>query len=197
VLIPAALSPDTQKELVRASLEEYSRCNETNLHAHYLIPSSGLWDLFIKGDLQRISPKSSQHISGSPCHTDNKGPRQLIENEAASAENIAKIASEPKFDPFPSSSATPSSAAQLLSRLRWANLGHHYHWETKSYDFSKSSSPMPPILRNLCKSLVCGIDWNEVWASHNEEEKAGLSCENWYTWDKTYGMYGSLNPDIL
>ena len=121
-----------------------------------------------------------------------KGPRQKVENIAASLKDFENSNAEPKLDPFPSSSAKPSSATDLIPRLRWANLGHLYHWGTKSYDFSKPSPPLPAKLRVLCKDLVAGIDWSDVWDGYDKDDMAGLSCEDWDEWDKTFGKYSIL-----
>lgn len=190
VLIPTALSPETQKQLVQSALEVYARCNETNLDAHYLIPSSGIWDLHSRRDPQPILPKSSQTLTHARYDAEIKGPRQRVENEAASLANLEMLKAEPKLEPLPSSSAKPGTATDLLPRLRWANLGYLYHWGTKSYDFSKSPPLLPSELRELCKGLVAGIDWADVWNGCNEDETAGLSCEDWDEWDKTFGKRG-------
>jgi len=105
---------------------------------------------------------------------------------ATNLENFKSTKAEPKLEPLPSISAKPSSATELLTRLRWANLGYLYHWGTKSYDFSKPSPPLPAGLRRLCKDFVAGIDWTDVWDGYNKDDMGGLSCTDWDDWNKTF-----------
>jgi len=184
VLLPAAVSPSVQKDLVRAALADYTRLNETNLHAHYLIPPCGIWERHIKGDVGLIHPKTTETNPNVRYEIVGKGPRQLVNNEAASLESVFKLESEPKPHPLPSTSGKPISATNLLPRIRWANLGRLYHWGTKSYDFSKSTPLIPLELRSLCKNLVTSIDWADVCRGFKREDAANFRADEWSSWAK-------------
>lgn len=174
---------------MRTALEDYSRLNETNLHAHYLIPSCGLWHLYATNNTKLIQPKAS--LLQLDCETvydaEDRGPRKLIQNEEDTIESVLNN-DEQKLPPPPSSSLKSSPAAVLMPRLRWTNLGHSYHWGTKSYDFSKEQpQALPDELGEICKHLVKGVDWEDVWAACSEEEMGILSEEEWRMWDISYG----------
>lgn len=187
VLIPRAIPAETQKNLIRAALLDYSRLNETNLHAHYMVPPSGIWKLHESGDPQLILPKSSQVQADVQYEIENKGPRRRVENQEASLEDLAGMMADTKLNQAPSTSVKPSSATDLLPRLRWTNLGHFYHWGSKSYDLSKHPPPVPSEVRNLCKNLVAGIEWDSLWPTdYDPQDTLGLSSAEWNSWGETY-----------
>jgi alkylated DNA repair protein alkB family protein 1 len=168
---------------------DYSRLNETNLNAHYLIPTSGLWQHHAQSNTELILPKASLPQTDAIFETDKKGPRQRVENHAASLEDLPKLAEELKLEPTPSSSAKPSSATDLLPRLRWANLGHFYHWGTKSYDLSKKPPPIPCEVREFCRRLVAGVNWDDVWRNCvDTQDMEGLSSAEWNSWEESYSQ---------
>lgn len=187
IIIPRAISEENQRQLIRASLEQYILINETNLHSHYLIPSSGIWELYRTGNAQLIPPRASELGSNTSYEPNMRGPRRLIENRSGDVKESLKASNELKLPSAPSLAAKPKSAAELLPRLRWANLGHSYHWGSKSYDFSKQHPPLPQEVREICRSLVSGVDWDDLWSKRTEEVRAGLNEEDWRDWSDNYG----------
>ncbi|KAF5391429.1 hypothetical protein D9757_002030 [Collybiopsis confluens] len=183
VLLPAFLTPERQRELVKWSLVEHCRPpNETNLDTHYLLPDQGLWNAFLQERSALVHPRpidvNAEYIKQEP------GPRQLVDNIPASRINFESIHSISKPLLLPSVSAQPSTSANLLPRLRWANIGWFYHWGTKHYDFSKGKIPVHETVRQVCKEIIKLIDWNEVFESDTSEW--GPSGPDWVDWHDSY-----------
>ena len=142
VLLPAFLAPAEQRNLIRWSLKDHARFpNETNLDTHYVIPEEGLWNIYQhsqqhRTEVEDIQPRASSSAQSSAA-TDTPGPRQLISNEPAGTSNYLALANEPKLPAAPSTTVKSASAASLIPKLRWANIGWFYHWGTKHYDFTR------------------------------------------------------------
>ncbi|KAF5330796.1 hypothetical protein D9619_005538 [Psilocybe cf. subviscida] len=112
------------------------------------------------------------------------GPRQLINNEAASPETFETISTTPKPVQEPSPTVQPCPVSPLLYKLRWANIGWFYHWGTKQYDFTKGRGTVDEILRSVCLEAVRTIDWSEVHGANDADW--GPNGPDWDTWDQTY-----------
>jgi len=170
--------------------------NETNLDTHYDLPVEGLWRAYeslatSSLDVQQlVLPKapSDNAISEPP------GPRQLISNAAAGPSNYQELSSEPKPPAAPSTSASPTKIQDLIPKLRWANIGWHYHWGTKQYDFSRGKIPVDPVVSELCKEIVRSIPWEGVFTSQDGEatsSECGDGGSDWHEWEDSYGMTSS------
>ncbi|KAG6911483.1 hypothetical protein DXG01_014557 [Tephrocybe rancida] len=186
VILPSFVSPENQRELVRWSLCDQARENETNLDIHYVLPRDGLWSTWLasRKDPSKditVHPKAAED---SPVDQEPPGPRQLVNNTPATTDNFSTISTTPKPPQAPSATIKPAPSSELMTKLRWANIGWFYHWGTKQYDFTKGKGVIDPRLRNLCKGAVAAVDWKQVYTDTNSnwgEEEA-----DWKTWNETY-----------
>lgn len=184
VYLPAFVSPSEQRTLVHWSLKEHAKPpNETNLDAHYDLPPQGLWNSYLESlelndtDTESIHPKSSSASSSAP----SSGPRTLIANPPASPSILPALLSLPTPPPTPSPHTRPASPAHLIPKLRWANIGWHYHWGNKQYDFSRGyGGGVAEVYRRVCMRAVRGVRWEEVYSG---EEGDG----NEWAWGEDYG----------
>lgn len=207
VVLPAFISHEQQKQLIRWSLADQARHpNATNLDAHYDLPEEGLWNSWLG---TRADPSSDlvvqPRVSDPAIPEEPPGPRRLINNTPVNLQNLLDLSAAPKHPPSPSPTAQPSTVSTLLRKLRWANIGcqsnllpsilffinflsGNYHWGTKQYDFSKGKGTVDDQLRDVCKSAVGSVDWREVFGDSDpaEWEDGG---PDWDTWDETYGRY--------
>ncbi|KAI0637376.1 hypothetical protein C8Q77DRAFT_1097243 [Trametes polyzona] len=196
VLLPAFVSPDEQRRLLRWALSEQAKHpNETNLDTHYVLPREGLWNQYKKsrsGDCEdvEILPRAAVHPPGPSRETSAEppGPRKLISNEPASPENYVALASTPKPPAPPSDTLRPVPTSALIPRLRWANIGWYYHWGTKQYDFSRGPGEISPFVRGICKSVVQSIPWEQVFGKAEAINSAdwGEGGPDWMDWNETY-----------
>ena len=193
VYIPNLLSHQKQRDLVRWSLKEHAQYpNQTNLDTHYILPEEGLWNAHLRSrdpssSVPDVQPKASAPgIDLSVYMTSVAGPRQLVSNAAASADNIEsltlKAAAQPPMTPSPTAATTPPS--KLLPKLRWANIGWFYHWGTKQYDFTRGKIEVAPEIKSLCQSIVRAVDWRRVFGYLHLGEN---ETEYWETWSESYG----------
>ncbi|KAJ3794456.1 hypothetical protein GGU11DRAFT_844539 [Lentinula aff. detonsa] len=183
ILLPAFLCPEKQKELIKWSLVEHARRpNETNLDIHYLLPSEGIWNAYVRDGNTVIHPRQietdAEYLKQDP------GPRTLIDNIPANTSNFKSFNNVSKPPTPPSSNVQPASCSDLLPRLRWANIGWSYHWGTKQYDFSKGKIPIHHTIRDLCKSAVQSVDWKGVFALDTSDW--GPHGADWMYWDENY-----------
>ena len=192
VYIPNLLSPPKQRDLVRWCLKDHARYpNETNLDTHYILPEEGLWNAHLRSrnpnsSVPDVQPKASAPgIDFSAYMSSVAGPRQLVSNAAASADNIEsltlKAAAQPPMTPSPTAATT--SPSKLLPKLRWANIGWFYHWGTKQYDFTRGKIDVAPEIKSLCQSIVRAVDWKRVFGDLHLENEA----EDWEAWPESYG----------
>lgn len=185
VILPSFVSEETQRDLIRWSLRDHARRpNETNLDTHYVLPQSGLWATYLTSPETVVQPRppSSTTLQHSP------GPRRLISNIPASPATYSAITSTPKPSPPPSALTHPISTAQLVPRLRWANIGWSYHWGTKQYDFAREAQPVGEPFRRLCVEVVRSIRWQDVFGGASTKLFDGWeNTSGWQTWPKTYG----------
>jgi hypothetical protein len=173
-----------QRGLIVWALRDHARPpNETNLDTHYLIPSAGLWSLTRNSSARSvpITPRSASMMAGVSYES---GPRKLISNTPASPETFMTLAVEPKPPAPPSPHVQPTLPADLLSKLRWANVGWHYHWGTKQYDFSRGKIPVDDRLTYLCQTIVCNLPWEEVYK--DDQQDWGDDAEKWRAWEEGY-----------
>ncbi|KAI0293455.1 hypothetical protein BC826DRAFT_384472 [Russula brevipes] len=187
VILPSFVSEDAQRNLIRWSLCEHARHpNETNLDTHYLIPTPGLWSTFLHSPETIVQPRAPS-LPTSPL-PDTPGPRHLISNTPASSATFSLLMNTPRHPPAPSAHAQPLSTAELLPRLRWANIGWSYHWGTKQYDFTREVQPVGEPLRKVCIEVVRSIRWHDVFGPLDAEPLDGWGDDgpDWQTWKETY-----------
>ncbi|KAH0827006.1 hypothetical protein J3R83DRAFT_4673 [Lanmaoa asiatica] len=189
VLLPAFVSPQDQRRLVRWSLRDHARRpNETNLDTHYVLPPEGVWNAHLQSrtstgtESPLIRTRASfdcKSLSRSP----SSGPRQLISNDPASVDNFSSLQSLQKPPSEPSTTVSDCPPSDLVSKLRWANIGWSYHWGSKQYDFSRGKGEIDPFLRDLCKRAVGTVRWEEVF---DGDDLDGWGNDDWRTWTDTY-----------
>jgi alkylated DNA repair protein alkB family protein 1 len=179
--------------LVRWSLRDQARQpNETNLDTHYILPQEGLWNAYLhsRSHIQEEPIFQPRKCTPSPrlVSQESSGPRKLINNTPATVENIALLSESPKPLPSPSPTVEPSTSSLLLQKLRWANIGWHYHWGSKQYDFLKGKGTVHAELRDLCQRAVAIVNWEEVFGL-DDEAQWGDSGPAWRSWNETYGEF--------
>ncbi|KAH7343899.1 2OG-Fe(II) oxygenase superfamily-domain-containing protein [Rhizoctonia solani] len=191
VLLPLFVSPSAQRSLVHQSLRSHAKSpNESNLDAHYQVPSNGLWNEWERVVEQRetlrdpefdvvVQTKWKDDLPLEAYHPPDSS-RTLVENAPGSLDTL-----QPKLAPMPSSSLPPSTVSQLVPKLRWSNIGLNYHWGTKSYDFEREKVPFPEDIKNVCVDAVQRVDWRDVWqgVADRMEWKDGV---DWDLWEQTY-----------
>jgi alkylated DNA repair protein alkB family protein 1 len=188
VILPSYVSEDTQRDLIRWSLGEHARHpTETNLDAHYFLPPPGLWTTYLHSPEAIIQPRAPSMSASSV--QDPPGPRHLVSNTPASPTTFSILNSTPKPPPTSSAHAQPLSAAELLPRLRWANIGWSYHWGAKQYDFAREVQPVGDPFRKVCVEVVRSICWHDVFGLPHAEslDDWGDGGPDWRSWEKTYG----------
>ena len=198
VLLPSFVSSEEQKELVRWSLRDQARHpNGTNLDAHYILPQDGLWNSYLDSRMDEnqeivIQPQSSSGQSPSTVPEELPGPRKLIDNTPAAVDNFALLSDSPKPLPSPSPTVRPAAPSVLLKKLRWANIGWHYHWGSKQYDFSRGTGTIQASVRDLCKRAVAMVSWEQVFEFGNDANW-GEGGPDWKSWGETYGVPSLLH----
>jgi alkylated DNA repair protein alkB homolog 1 len=193
VILPSFVSAHTQRDLIKWSLRDHARHpNETNLDTHYLLPSSGLWNTYLHSPETIVQPRALPSPT-SRVLPDSPGPRQLISNTPASPANFALLKSTSRPQPVPSAHAQPLSTAQLLPRLRWANIGWSYNWGAKQYDFAREVQPVGEPFRKVCVDVVRSICWRDVFEHLDAESLDGWGDggPDWQTWEEMYGQYSN------
>ncbi|KAG8729827.1 hypothetical protein FRC12_020681 [Ceratobasidium sp. 428] len=194
VLVPSFVGPAEQRSLVTRCLREHARSpNESNLDAHYHVPSAGLWNEWETVSKRRevdpefdivVEIKWKKDIASDEYHPPDT-ERTLVDNTPGSLKTFVSIKSQPKLAPMPSSSLSPTTVSTLIPKLRWSNIGLNYHWGTKSYDFEREKVPFPDDIRDICVDAVRSIQWKDVW----EGEAEGMNWddgEDWNVWEHTY-----------
>ncbi|KAI9456642.1 hypothetical protein BJY52DRAFT_1204692 [Lactarius psammicola] len=184
VILPSFVSEETQRDLIRWSLRDHAKYpNETNLDTHYILPQSGLWSTYLSSPETIVQPRPPSFTTPP----NSPGPRHLISNTPASPATFSLITSIPKPSSVPSVYAQPISTAQLVPRLRWANIGWSYHWGTKQYNFAREIQPVGEPFRRVCIEVVHCIPWQEVFGGTATELLDGWEgAPDWRTWQETY-----------
>lgn len=191
VLLPAFVTPEDQRCLVRWSLCDHARHpNETNLDAHYVLPADGIWNAHLRSRTAGTEPplirtRASLDSESLP-RSSSSGPRQIITNDPASVDNFSSLQSLSKRPPEPSTTVSDCLPSHLVSKLRWANIGWSYHWGSKQYDFARGKAKIDPFLRDLCKRAVGTVPWEKVF---DGDDLDGWGDDDWSTWKDTYGLY--------
>lgn len=187
VILPSFLTPSKQKEIVRWSLNHQAKCNETNLHTHYTLPDSGLWDAHLQALNDPSNDLLVQPRADSSLASEASGPRQLINNEPASVTTFQALSAVPKPAQTPSGSVQPTPASALMKKLRWANIGWFYHWGTKQYDFARGKAPIHDSVQGLCRRVVAAVDWETVFSTVDVDQ-----IPPWDEWENDYGKLDSF-----
>ncbi|KAF9218329.1 hypothetical protein BS17DRAFT_804842 [Gyrodon lividus] len=191
VLLPSFVTPKDQRRLVRWSLRDHtSHPNETNLDAHYVLPVEGIWNAYLQSrseDAQHALIKTKASVDNKPLlRTSSPGPRQLISNDAACAGNFHSLQTLVKQPSEPSITVSDCLPFELVTKLRWTNIGWSYHWGSKQYDFSKGKGEIDPRVRDLCKSAVSSVPWEQVFGDDDGGDLERWDDDDWRMWQDTY-----------
>ena len=193
--MPAFLSPRQQRDLIRACLRNHAHApNENNLNIHYSVPSGGLWNEWEAYTAKAVNNSTIpepvvQPKQGVATQVEvGSGKRQLINNTPASVENFEEIRAIPKPTPTPSNTTSPLPLSAILPKLRWSNLGHFYHWGTKSYEFDREYIPVPDDIHDICRDAVNSLKWDEVWKDCADHKSGdwGAGGPDWRDWHETF-----------
>ncbi|KAG9033408.1 hypothetical protein FRB95_014856 [Tulasnella sp. JGI-2019a] len=201
IVLPGFLTDNEQRSLIRSCLASQARApNETNLDVHYEIPPSGLWQHWLETQPLHASPSCpkvqtrAKAVPGSgfrasPIPPPDNSKRILIDNPAGDQLTPNHVELPPAA---PSPSLVPLTPAQLLPKLRWANIGRSYHWGSKAYDFSKELAPFPDDVKNFCQSAVRSVPWDVIWGESVQslgtirEDWGAEGPDSWKTWSETF-----------
>ena len=200
------MPPEEQRHLVQWSLKDHAKSpNETNLDTHYMLPPEGLWTVYLNSlrsgtDEETIQPKVSTSSPSPASSTEppdtspdpTRGPRTLISNPPASPSLLPTLLALPTPPPPPSPNAKPCSPSTLVPKLRWANIGWHYHWGNKQYDFARGRGVgVAEVYRAVCTRAVRGVDWESVYLGESLplEEGGEQQFDEWKAWGEEYGMH--------
>lgn len=198
VILPAFLSPRQQRDLIRACLRNHARApNENNLNIHYAVLPNGLWREWEAYTSRATSDSTTPEPIVQSKHEEKEmdaqmevesGRRQLINNAPANVENFEEMRAVPKPAPTPSNTTSPLPLSAILLKLRWSNIGHFYHWGTKSYEFDREYIPIPEDIRNICQDAVNSLKWEEVWKDGADHKSGdwGDDGPDWNDWHETF-----------
>jgi alkylated DNA repair protein alkB homolog 1 len=134
-----------------------------------------------------VQPKHAEE--GTPAQTEvGSGRRQPINNTPASMANFEEMRAVPKPAPAPSNTAPSLPLSAVLPKLRWSNIGHFYHWGTKSYEFDREHIPVPDDIRDICQDAVNSLNWEEVWKDDADRKIGdwGADGPDWKEWHETF-----------
>ena len=133
ILIPHCLDNDTQLELARAALADYTRPpNPLSLSTHYDLPPD-LFERYVRHSPDLIPPLyASLSAEGREkarlAALENQGPRKVIETLPGAVAGYEQVlrANKETLGMAPSDAVKPKTAERLMRELRWANLGWVY-----------------------------------------------------------------------
>lgn len=78
---------------------------------------------------------------------------------------------------------------ELLPKLRWTTIGWSYDWTSKTYDFDRPQTPLPPLIHRCCRDVVRSIPWNAVFESTSTDDQTDLlskESDGWRKWATDY-----------
>ncbi|GAA6051661.1 hypothetical protein JCM3770_001217 [Rhodotorula araucariae] len=173
VFFPCILPQALQRALVVETLQYARRPNLTQLDRLYELPQEGLWNAWAadRGDevVKRVVD-SSMGCTG-PLPGSSKGC-----TEGGEGKGGAESAMEREI-----------TVAQLLPKLRWANVGWHYDWTTKLYEFSRPFVPLPPLIQRCCRTLGRQTPWQHVFSAVSlGSTEPSKPSQDWRRWKDIY-----------
>jgi alkylated DNA repair protein alkB family protein 1 len=170
--------------------------NENNLDTHYKIPEEGLWPTWKAFNHEQLSnPHAIEPVIATKTPTipsaESSSKRTPIDNVPASVANFEDLQAVAKPAAPPSSSLIPLPLSSIIHKLRWSNLGHFYHWGTKSYQFDRQQVPMPSDIKTVCQRVVRAVPWQDIWRD-GVDVAAGeweLPNPDYSQWHETYSQW--------
>ncbi|BGP38410.1 hypothetical protein JCM10450v2_002355 [Rhodotorula kratochvilovae] len=173
VLFPRILPEALQRALVVETLQHARRPNLTQLDKLYALPEEGLWNAWEAG-------------RGGEVVKPIEEPAREGENAAAGPPCTSSACSAAK-EGFEGVDKREITVGQLLPKLRWANVGWHYDWTTKLYEFHRGFVPLPPLIHRCCQALGRQTPWQHVFGSDSAEfSPAAKPSQDWRRWKDVY-----------
>ncbi|GAA5914461.1 uncharacterized protein JCM6883_004805 [Sporobolomyces salmoneus] len=181
VFFPSILPEALQRSLVEESLQNAKQPNVTSLDPHYLLPEEGLWNAWTSGrgyeTVERIDLQTAASgvVSGAE--------EQVVGKTTSSIESLGST-STGTID----SKAKEVTVGELVPKLRWSNVGYHYNWTTKLYEFDRPFVPIPPLMLSCCRTLARAMPWQHVFpsAEYTGKGESSTSDDGWELWKTTY-----------
>lgn len=189
IVIPNAFSPEAQRRLIRRCIRDYARPpNTSNLDTHYVVPSSGLWELHEKQVRGECDPKYCiPKKSDKQKEQDKRCDDDSVEQKAC-ADNFNPKINVQKADPPPADTVPELPPSKLIYKMRWVTLGYQYHWPTKTYHFDRRYA-MPDDVSEITREVVTAVedigygDWKNVYRGSDFKAEAGVV--NYYQYRDT------------
>ncbi|GJN87211.1 hypothetical protein Rhopal_000156-T1 [Rhodotorula paludigena] len=179
VFFPRILPEALQRELVVETLQHARRPNLTQLDKLYELPKEGLWAAWLAGKGSQVVPRTEEAAPGSSSCT-QPGIEKALEGAASSS---AACGAE-----TPQDIERNVTIEELLPKLRWANVGWHYNWTTKLYEFERGHVPLPPLILRYCRTLGRVMPWQHVFGASDAppDQAAGSPQQDWRKWRDVY-----------
>ncbi|GAA5983822.1 hypothetical protein JCM11641_005206 [Rhodosporidiobolus odoratus] len=188
VLFPSILSESLQRELVVETLQNARRPNLTNLDAFYKLPEGGLWKAWSSGRGEEVVPSLlGDGVASSRGNSPNGSGSDQTLAPSRCATPLIRVAKEVSVDA--AGERKEITVREMLPKLRWSNVGYHYNWTTKLYEFDRGFIPLPPLVLRCCRDIVRAMPWAAVFNnSHSGEptQSRNMGTENWTRWNEDY-----------
>lgn len=137
-----------QRSLVEMCLEVCKEPNLTNLDAHFMLPSAGIWAAARDNPCQTINVRTFAQSQNNESEqvSNTKELDGTIESDTlqykmdrqpnfaqpkSNLQNTSKLIIDPPTDSKRTS--TPQNAKKVMKRLRWCTMGYQYNWTKKTY----------------------------------------------------------------
>ncbi|GAA5951116.1 hypothetical protein JCM8115_005059 [Rhodotorula mucilaginosa] len=175
VFFPRILPESLQRALVIETLSHAAQPNLTSLDNHYELPRGGLWSAWRNG---RGEEGVSQKVAAAPAGA----------STSASGPSTAETTLEESERLTSASSAAGATVGELLPKLRWANVGWHYNWTTKLYEFERGQPPLPPLIYQCCRSLARLMPWETIYGAERAADGTETTPTkiDWKRWREAY-----------
>ncbi|GAA5921512.1 hypothetical protein JCM3775_003084 [Rhodotorula graminis] len=173
VFFPRILPEHVQRALVAETLQHARSPNLTQLDKLYDLPREGLWGAWAAGKGDEVVPRAVEEQEGA---TGSTGPSSGSQMCAAGPASIGR-----ERDGVESARETVT-VRELLPKLRWANVGFHYNWTTKVYEFERGCVPLPPLIHRCCRDLARQTPWDRIFG----DSKTPSRSHDWSTWARDY-----------
>ncbi|KAI8837497.1 hypothetical protein BJ741DRAFT_603634 [Chytriomyces cf. hyalinus JEL632] len=195
ILIPAALSQERQRDMVRKTLRDWTvRPNVTNLDTHYVIHEpKGLWAVHEREwrartlEGSKVDTVAPRRISGDDdveaydSH-DDEPPAATTLAETPDSNKFRKLDSDvnippvpPHIDPPTTSTPLlqPMNVSKLIQRWRWSSLGWQYNWSKKIYHMDRPVE-FPPELHEMTKAVIRTVEPMTGYSEDKFNSEAGI-----------------------
>ncbi|GAA5994265.1 hypothetical protein JCM5350_002502 [Sporobolomyces pararoseus] len=181
VFFPSILPEALQRSLVVESLQNAKKPNITSLTPHYRLPEEGLWNAWVSGKGNEIVERIDLGSTSSTCAS--AGASQTGSSLESSVESLGS-----KQHGTIDGKAKEITVEELVPKLRWTNVGYHYNWTTKLYEFDRPFVPIPLLMLKSCRALARSMQWQHVFSRSltPDDAIAEPSDEGWENWKESY-----------